>query len=269
MTPFRFARGSTPLLISVPHCGTYVPEDIADRMTEAGRAVPDTDWNVDRLYDFARKLGASMLIATHSRFVVDLNRPPDGKPLYPGASNTELCPLQTFESEPIYRTGQEPTPAEIEARREAYWQPYHDTLNGILERLVRTYGVAMLWDGHSIKSVLPRFFEGKLTDLNLGTGSGSACDPALAQQLLGIAGQASNWTSVLNGRFTGGYITRRYGRPAENIHAVQLELCWSTYMDEAPPWRWQPELAAPLQQTVLQPMIEAVLAWAEQHRTAA
>lgn len=266
MTPFRFARGTTPLLISVPHCGTFVPDEIAERFTDAARPVPDTDWHVDRLYDFARRLGANMLIATHSRYVVDLNRPPDGKPLYPGASETELCPLRTFEDEPIYRAGQEPDAAEIEARRETYWQPYQDTLQGILDRLRRTYGIAMLWDGHSIKSVLPRFFEGRLTDLNLGTGNGSACDPALADRLLGIGRQAGQWSSVLNGRYTGGYITRHYGRPAENIHAVQLELAWPTYMDEAPPYRWDAAKATPLIDTVLKPMIAAMLDYAEANK---
>ena len=185
--PFTFHRGTQPLLISMPHAGTYVPPQLAARFTDEARQVPDTDWHMERLYAFAKDMGASILVATHSRYVVDLNRPPDGASLYPGQSVTGLCPVDTFDDTPIYAQGGVPDDAEIAARREAVWAPYHAQLRAELDRIRAQHGVAMLWDAHSIRSVLPRFFEGKLPDLNLGTADGASCDPALAQELLAIA----------------------------------------------------------------------------------
>ena len=260
--PFRFRAGTRPLLISMPHVGTYVPPRLAARFTAAARHVPDTDWHLERLYDFADALGASVLVATHSRYVIDLNRPPDGTSLYPGQSVTALCPIDTFDDEPIYAAGDVPDEAEIDARRTAIWHPYHRQLAAELARITSVHGIAALWDAHSIRSVLPRFFEGKLTDLNLGTGKGTSCDPALAQRLLAIAREAGNYTSVLNGRFTGGYITRHHGRPAQNVHAVQLEMTQSSYMQEALPFDYLPAVAAGVQ-PVLRRLLEAVLAFVE------
>ncbi|APW36475.1 N-formylglutamate deformylase [Rhodoferax koreense] len=263
---FRFHQGSAPLLISMPHVGTHVPPAIAARFTDEARQVPDTDWHLERLYDFARDLGASLLIATHSRYVIDLNRAPDGASLYPGQSVTGLCPVDTFDDTPIYAAGDVPTDAEIAARRAAIWQPYHAKLAEELARLKATHGVAALWDAHSIRSVLPRFFEGKLPDLNLGTAQGASCDPALAETLLGIAKRAKGYTGVLNGRFTGGYITRHHGQPAHDVHAVQLEMTQSSYMQEALPFDYLPEVAAGVQPHVRR-MIEAVLQFVETRRT--
>jgi len=233
--PFRFRRGTRPLLISMPHVATHVPPQLAARLSDEARHVPDTDWHLERLYDFADELGASVLVATHSRYVVDLNRPPDGASLYPGQSVTGLCPVDTFDDTPLYPAGDVPDDAETAERREAIWQPYHRQLADELARIKAQHGIAALWDAHSIRSVLPRFFEGKLTDLNLGTAQGASCDPALAQALLGIAKEATGFTSVLNGRFTGGYITRHHGQPAQGVHAVQLEMTQCSYMQEAFP----------------------------------
>lgn len=263
--PFRFHPGKRPLLISMPHVGTYVPPQLAARFTDEARQVPDTDWHLERLYDFAEELGASVLIATHSRYVIDLNRPPDGASLYPGQSVTGLCPVDTFDDTPLYAAGDVPGEAEIAQRREAIWQPYHRQLAGELERLKSLHGVAALWDAHSIRSVLPRFFDGKLPDLNLGTAQGASCDPALAQSLRDIAGQAQGFTSVLDGRFTGGYITRQHGRPAQGVHAVQLEMTQCSYMQEVLPFDYLPEVAARVQPHVRR-MLEAVLDFVERRR---
>jgi N-formylglutamate deformylase len=263
---FRFRQGTRPLLISMPHVGTYVPPALAARLTDEARQVPDTDWHLERLYDFADALGASVLVATHSRYVVDLNRPPDGASLYPGQSVTGLCPVDTFDDTPVYASGDDlPNDAEIAARRDAIWQPYHQQLQAELDRLKAAHGTIALWDAHSIRSVLPRFFEGKLPDLNLGTGKGSSCDPALAATLLEIAKSAESaagYTGVLNGRFTGGYITRQYGNPAAGVHAVQLEMTQSSYMQEKLPFDYLPEVAAGVQPHVRR-MIEAVLEFVE------
>jgi N-formylglutamate deformylase len=261
--PFVFHAGTRPLLISMPHVGTYVPPAIAARLTPEGREVHDTDWHLGRLYAFARDMGASILMATHSRYVVDLNRPPDGASLYPGQSVTGLCPVDTFDNTPLYADGSGPDEAEIAARREAVWRPYHEQLAAELARLKAQHGIAMLWDAHSIRSVLPRFFEGKLPDFNLGTADGASCDPALAQQLLAIAQRAPGFTAVLNGRFKGGHITRHYGQPIHGVHAVQLEMTQCAYMQESMPFDYLPERAERTQPT-LRALLEAVLAYAEQ-----
>lgn len=264
--PFIFHQGTAPLLISMPHTGTHVPADIAAKLTPEGREVHDTDWHMPTLYDFAKAMGASILVATHSRYVIDLNRPPDGASLYPGQSVTGLCPVDTFDSTPLYgRQSDEPDDAEIARRRELYWKPYHDQIRAELDRIKAVHGVAALWDAHSIRSVVPRFFEGKLPDLNLGTGKGSACAPELAEQLLAIAQKSPAHTSVLNGRFTGGYITRNYGQPADGFHAVQLEMTQSSYMQEHMPFDYLPAVAEQIKPT-LKAMLQAVLAFAQSKR---
>jgi len=265
--PFVFHQGTQPLLISMPHAGTYVPPTLAARFTEEARQVPDTDWHMERLYAFAKDMGASILAATHSRYVVDLNRPPDGASLYPGQNVTGLCPVDTFDDTPIYTRGDVPDGAEIAARRDAVWAPYHAQLRAELDRIRAQHGVAVLWDAHSIRSVLPRFFEGKLPDLNLGTADGASCSPALAQELLAIARSAPGYTGVLNGRFKGGHITRHYGQPERNIHAVQLEMTQCSYMQEALPFSYLPEVAAGVQPH-LERMLKAVLAFAAREKPA-
>lgn len=244
METYRLSRGNSPLLISVPHAGTEVPEEIMSRLSLAGRTLGDTDWQVDRLYDFAGDLGASLLVATHSRYVIDLNRPPDGAPLYPGADETGLCPATNFERQPLYEEGQGLQPGEREARLADYWQPYHDTLKVELQRLRSKYGHAILWDAHSIRSRVPRFFKGCLADYNFGTGGGKSAAPALGRGLLNLAGELG-LEAVLDQRFKGGYITRHYGAPTADIHALQLELTWRNYMAELAPYEFDEKLAAP------------------------
>lgn len=262
--PFHFHQGTQPLLVSMPHAGTHVPVDIAALLTDEARQVPDTDWHMPQLYAFAKAMGASILVATHSRYVVDLNRSPDGASLYPGQSVTGLCPVDTFDDTPLYQRGEDqPGKAEIERRRAAYWAPYHAQLQAELARLRGLHGRVLLWDAHSIRSELPRFFDGKLPDLNLGTADGASCDFVLAQQLLAVAQQAPEKTAVLNGRFKGGYITRHYGQPAQGIHAVQLELAQCTYMQEALPFDYLPERAHTLQPT-LQQLLQIALDWVQQ-----
>jgi N-formylglutamate deformylase len=244
MAPYTFREGRGPLLVSMPHTGTHIPDALARRMTEIARTVPDTDWHMERLYDFLDALGASVLVATHSRYVVDLNRPPDNANLYPGQDTTGLCPVDTFYRQPIYASGEAPDDEEIADRVARYWTPYHAKLAEELERLKARHGRALLWDAHSIFSVVPRFFEGTLPDFNLGTAEGRSCASGVGEAVLAVAAQAPGYRAVLNGRFKGGYITRRYGRPAENVHAFQLELSEATYMEESAPFRFRDDLAA-------------------------
>ena len=261
MELFRFTPGSTPLLVSMPHPGTYLPDGVAERLTDEARLVPDTDWHLERLYDFAAALGAGVLAATHSRYLVDLNRPPDNRPLYPGAANTGLCPTELFDGGPLYLPGQEPDAAEVGARLERYWRPYHERLEAELAALKESFGVAVLFEAHSIRSRLPRYFEGRLPDLNLGTAAGTSAGPELETRLHRLCRQAEGLTSVLNGRFTGGYTTRHYGRPPDGIHAVQLELAQATYMDEMPPFAFDEARAAQLR-PLLRALLEEVRDWA-------
>lgn len=256
--PFLFHQGTAPLLISIPHVGTFIPPTIALRMTETARQVHDTDWHLNLLYAFAKDMGASILQATHSRYVVDLNRPPDNTNLYPGQNTTGLCPVDTFDLQPIYAAGHAPDSAEICARKDTLWKPYHQKLTEELARIKTLHGLAVLWDAHSIRSVVPRFFEGKLPDFNLGTANGQSCSPDLADTLLRVANQAPGYSAVLNGRFKGGYITRHYGRPSQGIHAVQLELTQSSYMQEKMPFDYLPKLAADVQPHLLA-LLEATL----------
>jgi N-formylglutamate deformylase len=243
---FRLHRGASPLLVSMPHTGTYIPPELAERMTAAALVVADTDWHVDRLYDFLDGLGASVLCPTHSRYVVDLNRPPDGANLYPGQDTTALVPIDTFAREPIYRAGQAPDEREAAERVSRYWRPYHDALRRELERIRGAHGYALLWDAHSIASELPRFFSGRLPDLNLGTAAGASCASVIETAVFAEARRAAGYSAVLNGRFKGGHITRAYGRPSDRIHAIQLELSQRTYMNEPPPFEFREELASRL-----------------------
>lgn len=260
MDTFEFLEGHTPLLVSMPHDGIAIPQDLAERMTAYARTTPDTDWHVARLYDFAGELGASIIRPYYSRFVIDLNRAPDGKPLYPGASNTELCPTRCFDETPVYNEGEAPGVDEIAARRERFWQPYHDRISACLEELRSHHGIALLYDAHSIRSMVPRFFEGKLPDLNLGTAGGTSCSPDLQARLTEVLERASGYTHVVNGRFTGGYITRAYGDPDAGIHAVQLEQAQSSYMNEDSPYDYRDELAEGVRPT-LRALLETMLEW--------
>jgi N-formylglutamate deformylase len=256
-------EGSTPLLIDVPHAGTYIPPDLRAAMTAEAQNVPDADWHVHLLYGFAVEQGASLMAATHARYVVDLNRDPHGTSLYPGADNTGLVPTDTFEHVPIYTDGRSATETAIAALRARYWLPYHALLLQRLDAIRARHGYAVLLDAHSIRSRLPRFFEGRLPDLNLGTADGRSCDSGLEARAFDVLALAEGFSAVCNGRFTGGYITRHYGRPQDGIHALQLEIAQACYMDEHPPWPWNPLRAKPLQD-VLRRFVDALLAWRPQ-----
>lgn len=261
---FKFRQGRVPLLVSMPHVGTHIPLDIASGMTDAALTLPDTDWHLERLYDFLDELGASIIVATHSRYVIDLNRPTDNANLYPGQDTTGLCPIDTFHKEAVYRDGKLPDDTEIQRRIAAYWFPYHTALATELQRIRSEHGVAMLWDAHSICSVVPRFFDGRLPDFNIGTASGTSCDPILGERLLAAARKVTHYSAVLNGRFKGGHITRHYGKPERNIHAVQLELAEATYMEETHPYRFDETLANGVR-PALRRFIESMLDYAEHH----
>jgi N-formylglutamate deformylase len=255
---FTLHRGHTPLLVSVPHAGTWIPPALRGAYTERALRVEDTDWCLDRLYAFAKDLGASLIVPRCSRYVIDLNRPPTDAPMYPGANNTELCPTRSFEGLPIYREGQAPDAAEIGRRREAWWRPYHQALQAELDRLRTLHGHALLFDGHSIRPELPWLFEGRLPDLNLGTAEGRACSPSLRGALHGVLAAQSDFSWVVDGRFKGGHITRHHGQPGQGVQAVQLEMGWQCCMDEHMPATGEPALD-PARVARLQPVLSGLL----------
>ncbi len=259
---FEFKPGSIPLLVSMPHVGTDIPDDIAARMAPCALQKADTDWHLPLLYGFLAEMGASTLSARWSRYVIDLNRPPEDTNLYPGLDTTGLCPVDTFGRERLYQPGRAPSEAEVHQRLERYWQPYHAQLRAELDRLLALHGRVVLWDAHSIASVVPRFFEGRLPDLNFGTAEGKSCAPGMQDAVVGAARAQDRFSVAVNGRFKGGYITRRYGQPASNVHAIQLEMCQCLYMDETPPFAYRPELAAQVQ-PLLRQLVGAALDWAQ------
>jgi len=253
-------RGTAPLLVSVPHAGTALPAALRERLLPRAADVEDTDWHLERLYAFVRELGASLIVPHYSRYVIDLNRPREDTPMYPGVNNTGLAPTRFFSGDALYRGGCEPDAGEIAERVTRYWQPYHDALAAELARLRAAHGHAVLFDAHSIKSELPWLFEGTLTHLNLGTAGGSSCAPTLAAALGTVLGAQQRWGHVIDGRFKGGHITRRYGLPAQQWHAVQLEMCWRCYLDESRPAEWSAERAADVA-PLLHALVQAMIDW--------
>ena len=254
---FTLHRGDAPLLLSLPHDGSLIPPALAQRMVPAARRAPDTDWHVARLYAFARELGASILVPRHSRYVVDLNRPEDDVSLYPGQNTTGLCPIVQFSGEPVYLEGQGPDAAEVAARVDTYWRPYHQSLQSELARIHARHGRAVLWEGHSIRGEVPFLFEGRLPDLNLGTAAGASCSPELQSRLEAVLAAQDEYDWVANGRFKGGHITRHYGDPGNGVDAVHLEISQRNYMDETS-FDWDEGKAARLQR-VLRALLEAAL----------
>jgi len=257
--PYRYRRGSSALIVSMPHVGTFVPHSVGRHLSDCAARRPDTDWHLPRLYDFVGELGATVIVATHSRYVVDVNRPPDGSNLYPGRDTPRLCPIDTFQSEPLYRQA-EPDDEEIRRRVNAVWRPYHRRLEAEIARVRLEHGAAVLWDAHSIVSEAPRLFEGRLADFNLGTGGGTSCDPALAEALRVALSRHAAYTSVLDGRFKGGYITRQYGAPAENVHAIQLEMSQAVYMHEKSPYAFRDDHARRVR-AILRELLGIALGW--------
>jgi N-formylglutamate deformylase len=260
MTIYTLTPGKVPLLVSMPHIGTHIPAELRAHYVPRALEVEDTDWHLARLYNFLDTLGASVLLPTTSRYVIDLNRPPDDAPMYPGASNTELCPTRFFTGEPLYQSGQEPDAAERARRRDVVWQPYHSALAGELARLKGLHGYALLWDAHSIRSEIPWLFEGRLPDLNIGTASGASASDAITAAVVQACSAQTQFSSAVNGRFKGGYITRHYGQPANDIHAIQLEMCQSLYMQEVAPFAYDEARAL-----WIQPLLKKMVASALEH----
>jgi N-formylglutamate deformylase len=260
---FHFKAGTVPLLISMPHVGTDIPDEVAGSLAPCAAARADTDWHLAELYAFAAEMGASTLAARWSRYLIDLNRPPENTNLYPGQDTTGLCPVDTFGRERLYREGMEPDQAEVQRRLQRYWQPYHDQLRSELDRLLALHGRVVLWDAHSIASTVPRFFEGRLPDLNFGTADRTSCSMQLEGAMIQAAEAQDRYAFVFNGRFKGGHITRHYGNPEGGIHAIQLEMCQCLYMDEAAPFGYRPDLAAEVQ-PVLRKLVGTALEWVRQ-----
>lgn len=260
-------RGAAPLVVSLPHTGTDLA-GLEDRLVSRWLGQRDCDWWVDRLYDFAAGLGATVVHTAISRTVIDVNRDPSGVSLYPGQATTELCPTTTFDGEPLYRDGQAPGVEEIAERRKTYFEPYHAALAEEFARLRKTHEKVVLYDCHSIRSVIPRLFDGELPVFNLGTNSDASADPALQQLVTDIIAGTGH-SHVVNGRFKGGFITRNFGKPETGVHALQMELSCRCYMREQPgpvnadnwPVPYDPEFAAPMRKT-LTDILQAALDWA-------
>jgi N-formylglutamate deformylase len=254
-------RGTAPLVVSFPHTGLDIPEDCTRGLVSLDIARHDADWFIDRLYGFAGELGATTVHTALSRTVIDVNRDPSGTSLYPGQATTGLVPIETFDGRALYPNGMAPDTVEIERRKRLYFAPYHAALAAELARLRERHPRVVLYDCHSIRSMLPRLFPGELPVFNIGTNSGKSCDARLESEVARLCA-ASRWSSVVNGRFTGGWTTRHYGRPADGIHAVQMELAYRGYLpEEGTPPRWDADFARPIQ-SVLRGALEACLAFA-------
>ena len=244
MQPVRVIRGDGPVILAMPHVGTFLPRDIRARLNDRGRGLTDTDWHIDRLYAGLLP-GATVVQATFHRYLIDANRPPDGASLYPGQNTTGLVPLTDFDGQPIW--DDPPSAADIAARTRTYHSPYHAALAAEIARLQAAHGAVLLWDCHSIRSVIPFLFDGRLPDFNIGTADGASCAPELAQIVLQACKAAQGFTTVLDGRFKGGWTTRHYGRPRDGVHAIQMELAQATHLAaEAPPFAYDAGRAAPL-----------------------
>lgn len=268
MTFLTVHRGDAPLIVSIPHTGTDIPADVEAKLVSPWLARKDADWWVERLYDFAADLGATIVRTKISRTVVDVNRDPSGTSLYPGATTTELCPTTTFDGEPLYHNGYKPDTDEIAKRKAAWFQPFHDALVAEIARLRRRHSKIVLYEAHSIRSRIPRLFDGELPNFNIGTNFGVSCSPALTAAVEAACG-ASGLSRVTNGRFKGGYTTRHYGRPSDGVHAIQMELACRGYMADPPeppmpdtwPAPYDANLAAPMR-GALTTVLHACLAFA-------
>lgn len=249
-------RGNSPLVLASPHAGTFLPADVAAMLNDTGRALADTDWHIDWLYDDLAP-EATVVSARFHRYVIDANRDPSGQSLYPGQNTTTLVPLTDFDGTPIWETP--PTEDDRAARLAAFHTPYHAALSAELARVHARHGFAILYDCHSIRSEIPFLFDGRLPDFNIGTNDGTTCAPALTELAERHCTAAMGYTTVTNGRFRGGWTTRRYGRPESGYHAIQMELAQASYMHEAPPWTWDTDRATRLR-AVLGPMLRDIAA---------
>lgn len=248
MTPVDIIEGASPVILCQPHSGTFVPDEILGRLNERGRALADTDWHVDRLYEGLLP-GASRVAARFHRYVIDANRAPDGAALYPGQNTTGLCPLTDFDGRPLYNEGGEPDADEIAERRRVFHAPYHAAIEAAIACAKARHGLAIVYDCHSIRSVIPHLFEGTLPVFNIGTNDGAACSARLAETAVSACREAADTEDfdwILDGRFKGGWTTRHYGRPGTGVHAIQMELAQRAYMSEHAPWDYDEEKAARL-----------------------
>ena len=239
MSFLEISRGSSPVILGLPHTGTELPDNVAKSLNELGLRLVDTDWHIHRLYEGLMPDMSSVRTTIH-RYAIDVNRDPSGASLYPGQNTTGLCPLTDFDVNPIYRPGAEPSPEDVEARRIAYHAPCHAALASEIARIKAIHGFAILYDCHSIRSEIPFLFEGTLHDFNIGTNVGAACDEDIERAVLSICESAAGYGCVLNGRFKGGWTTRHHGDPLNGVHAIQMELAQSTYLSaEMPPWDYR------------------------------
>ena len=244
MKPVETRQGNSPIVLGLPHTSTFVPDDILADLNPRGRGLDDTDWHIHRLYD-GILAGVTSVRATFHRYVIDANRDPSGVSLYPGQNTTGLVPVTDFDGHDIWTIP--PAEADIEQRRKTFHAPYHAALQAELERVRDLHGIAILYDCHSIRSNIPFLFDGTLPDFNIGTNLGTTCAPEIETATQNICTAAEGYTSITNGRFKGGWTTRHYGRPAEGLHAIQMELAQSTYLGaEAAPWRYDEDKAARL-----------------------
>ncbi|MDU8925848.1 N-formylglutamate deformylase [Alisedimentitalea sp. MJ-SS2] len=252
-------RGTSPLILGLPHTGTYVPPEIMANFNDNGHALADTDWHIDRLYDGLVENITTIRTPVH-RYVIDANRDPAGVSLYPDQNTTTLCPLTDFDGNPIYLSGREPDEVEITRRRDQFHTPYHDAIRAELARVKSLYGIAILYDCHSIRSHIPFLFKGTLPDFNIGTDLGRSCHARIEQAVANVCAGATGFTSVYNGRFKGGWTTRHHGVPVNGVHAIQMELAQSTYMQESPPWTYDDTRATALR-AHLKTILETLIRW--------
>lgn len=238
MSAFEVQQGLSPVILGLPHTGTDVPEDIWVRLNDNGRMLADTDWHIHQLYDGLLD-NVTTVRATFHRYCIDANRDPAGVSLYPGQNTTTLIPETDFDGLAIWKNGKAPKEADISDRITRFHKPYHDALASEIERVKAIHGVAILYDCHSIRSHIPFLFEGKLPDFNIGTDMGKTCDPKIEAAAVEVTAGAQGYTSILNGRFKGGWTTRHYGKPETGVHAIQMELAQSTHLaTEAVPFAY-------------------------------
>ena len=259
MSFLEVKRGESPLVLGLPHTGTELPDGIEAALNDTGRVLADTDWHIHDLYEGLIPDVTTVRTRIH-RYAIDVNRDPLGESLYPGQNTTTLCPLTDFDGQPIYREGHRPDAAEVDRRRHAYHAPYHAALLAELERVKATHGFAVLYDCHSIRSEIPFLFDGPLPDFNIGTNNGTTCDASIEAAVLARCEAAKGYSTILNGRFKGGWTTRHYGRPDEGFHAIQMELAQSTYMVERPPWTYDAARADRLR-AHLQAILQDLIRW--------
>ncbi|MCR9138380.1 MAG: N-formylglutamate deformylase [Alphaproteobacteria bacterium] len=261
MNPVEVRHGDGPVVLGLPHTGLFVPDSVLADLNETGHAFADTDWNIHTLY--AGLLPhATTVRATFHRYVIDANRDPAGVSLYPGQNTTGLCPVTDFDNKPIYRDGKQPDEVEIRRRLASFHTPYHAALRAELDRVRSRHGIAVLYDCHSIRSNIPFLFEGTLPDFNIGTNEGTTCAAELESIVAALCAEADGYSSIVNGRFKGGWTTRHYGQPDENIHAIQMELSQRSHLAaEAPPFDLDPQKADHLRGS-LGAILTAIESWA-------